>query len=211
MKFWLASLLLLSAVLSPAWAAGEAMGQVSRTGLAAILAPPLRPAPQGSSQADVTIVEYFDYQCPVCRRMEPDLARLVDSDLHVRIVHKDWPVFGAMSVYAAYCTLAAAQMGHYGTAHHALMSARVSLDSQEKIDAVLRAAGLDVAALQSYIAAHRMELSEVLTRNHGEARALGLAGTPGVIIGDRLVVGGLTLDQLRQLVAQARRSLQARD
>jgi protein-disulfide isomerase len=188
----------------PGWAQAPDRGQVTPAGMKAILAPPLRPAPEGDARADVTIVEYFDYQCPVCRRMDPELHELLKSDAHIRLVYKDWPIFGATSVYAAYGALAAQQLGHYAAAHRALMGA--ALGSREEVERTLRAAGLDVAAIKAFISAHRMELSATLTRNHGEARALGLQGTPGILIGDQLVVGGLPLEQLRHLVAQARKA-----
>lgn len=185
-----------------------AQDEVSPAGIQAILAPPLTPAPQGdqqdASKSRVTVVEYFDYQCPVCRTMEPELAKLLASDPHVRVVRKDWPVFGALSVYAAYCVLAAEHFGAYEAAHRALMTAHGRFESREQIEGVLRDAGLDVAAIQAYIASQHMQLSAVLTRNHAEAEALGLKGTPGVVIGDQLVSGGLQLPELQRLVRQAR-------
>lgn len=199
-------LLVLVTALCCASVQAQDMGQVTAAGLEAILAPPLRPAPSGNGRADVTIVEYFDYQCPVCRKMEPALRELLKTDPRIRLVYKDWPIFGAMSVYAAYCSFAAAELGRYEVARHALMTAREPFDSREDVERPLREAGLDVGAIKAFISRHQMELSATLTRNHREARALSLQGTPGILIGDRLVAGGLQLEQLRMLVAQARRA-----
>lgn len=180
--------------------------QVTPDGVDAILAAPLQPAPLSRGQADVTVVEYFDYQCPECRRMEPALRELLASDAHVRLVYKDWPIFGATSVYAAYCTLAAAQLGQYEAARQALMKSPGGFESRADVERRLREAGLDVTAITAYIRAHQMELSATLTRNHTEAGRLGLKGTPGLLIGDQLITGGLGLPQMRQLVAQARKA-----
>jgi protein-disulfide isomerase len=189
-------------------AGAQNLGQVSRAGIEAVLAPPLMPAPEGDPQADVTVVEYFDYQCPVCRQMEPELAKLLQRDPHVRVVYKDWPILGALSVYAAYCGLAAAHFGHYDAARRALWSAHGDFKSREQIEGLLRAAGLDVAQIKAFVAAQHMELGALLTRNHGEARALGLRGTPGVVVGEQRVAGGLQLEQLQLMVQQARSARQ---
>lgn len=183
---------------------GQGVMQVRPEGVKAIAAAPLLPAPLGDPHADVTVVEYFDFNCPVCRKTDPELHRLLASDPHVRLIYKNWPIFGAASVYAAYCSFAAADLGHYENAHRALMSSRERLDSNAAVEAALRQAGLDLAAIRADIEAHRHQFSATLTRNQTEATALGLRGTPGLLVGDQLVPGGLQLEQLRLLVARAR-------
>lgn len=188
-------------------ARAQAAVQVSPLGLSEILAPPLPPAPEIRDQAaDVTIVVYFDYNCAVCRHLDRDLFRLRDSDPHVRVVHKNWPIFGGGSAYAAYSAFAAANLGHYELAHRALMSAAGPLDSRQAVDEVMRKAGLDPQAITAEIDAHRSRFSATLTRNQNEAEALSLPGTPGIIVGDQVFAGSLTLDQLRTLVARTRAS-----
>jgi protein-disulfide isomerase len=165
------------------------------------------PAPRvGAAQVDVTIVEYFDYDCPVCRHLEPDLRKLLASDPKVRVVHKDWPVFGEASEYAAYCSFAAAREGRYQAAHEALITSRVDLDTKEEVQMALRAAGFDVRKLDADIQSHAKEYSDVLARNRRETAALGLQGTPGLIVGSRLVLGGIDYIGLERLVAQVRTS-----
>src|ERR1700675_5200463 len=60
----------------------------------------------GNAAGDITIVEYFDYQCPYCRKIEPELAQVVQDDGKVRLVLKDWPILGPVSVIAARMALA---------------------------------------------------------------------------------------------------------
>ena len=200
--------LVLGSLLSLLAAAAIAQGitQLSPAALTEILAPPLPTPAAGAARFDVTVIEYFDYNCPVCRRVEPELRQLLASDPGVRLIRKDWPVFGAASVYAAYCSFAAARLGKYETAHAALIGSKQDLDTKEDVQQVLRQAGLDVAKIDADIALHQKEYSAVLTRNQQETSALGLRGTPGLIVGDRLVPGGLDFAQLSQLVRQTRKA-----
>jgi protein-disulfide isomerase len=172
--------------------------------LRAILAAHLPTSPAGATHGDVTIVEYFDYDCPVCRHLEPELRMLLAGDPKVRMVRKDWPVFGAASEYAAYCSFAAAAEGRYQAAHDALISSRMDLDSKEAVRTALRAAGFDVLRLDADIQSHAKEYGDVLARNRRETAALGLQGTPGLIVGSQLVLGGIDYPGLERLVAQAR-------
>ncbi|MEZ5486866.1 MAG: thioredoxin domain-containing protein [Steroidobacteraceae bacterium] len=190
-------------------ARAQAAVQVSPRGLSEILAPPLPPAPEARDQvADVTIVVYFDYNCAACRHLDLDLFELRDGDQQVRVVHKNWPIFGGGSAYAAYSAFAAANLGHYELAHRALMSAGGPLDSRQAVDEVMQKTGLDPRAITAEIDAHRSRFSATLTRNQNEAEALGLPGTPGIIVGDQVFAGSLTLDQLRTAVARTRASQQ---
>jgi len=179
---------------------------VSPVALHEILAEPLLTPAAGSIRSDVTIVEYFDYDCPVCRRIEPELRRLVAADSRVRLVHKDWPVFGEASVYAAYCTFAAAREGKYAAAHEALIASRRDLESKEDVQQVLRDAGFDLRSIDADIALHETDYKAALARNWREAAELGLHGTPGLLIGNQVVPGGLDYAQLEGLIAQARRA-----
>lgn len=174
--------------------------------LQTIVAGHLPTPPVGPAEGDVTVVEYFDYDCPVCRHLEPLLRQLVASDPEVRIVRKDWPVFGEASEYAAYCSYAAAREGKYPAAHDALIASRQDLDSKADVQRVLRAAGFDVQKLDADIQLHAKEYGEVLARNRRETEALGLQGTPGVIVGSQLVLGGIDYPGLERLVLQARAS-----
>jgi protein-disulfide isomerase len=187
-------------------ASAQSTRRVSPALLQAIVAGHLPTPMIGPAQGDVTVVEYFDYDCPVCRHLEPELHKLLASDPKVRIVRKDWPVFGAASEYAAYCSYAAAREGKYQAAHDALIASRQDLDSKADVQTVLRAAGFDVRKLDADIRLHAHEYSEVLARNRRETALLGLQGTPGVIVGSQLVLAGIDYPGLERLVSQARTS-----
>jgi protein-disulfide isomerase len=170
----------------------------------AILAGQQQTPRAGAAPGEVTLVEYFDYDCPVCRHLEPELRKLLANDPKVRVIHKDWPVFGEASEYAAYCSYAAAREGRYEAAHDALIASRMDLDSKEDVQTALRTAGFDVQRLNADIQSHVKEYSDMLARNRRETAALGLQGTPGIIVGNQLVLGGIDYPGLERLVAQAR-------
>lgn len=179
--------------------------EVPSAELSSILAPPLATPASGAAHGDVTIVDYFDYNCPVCREIEPTLRKVTARDPQVRLIHKDWAIFGDGSVYAAYCTFAAARMGKYDQAHDALIGSKEDLDSKDDVRKVMTTAGFDMKAIDADIARHEKEYRAVLARNQRETGALGMHGTPVVIVGNRIAQGGdLDYAHLSRLVAQQR-------
>jgi protein-disulfide isomerase len=174
--------------------------------LASLLQSSLTPAGSHGVHGDVTLVEYFDYNCPICRALEPALRTLLANDSKVRLVRKDWTLFGDGSVYAAYASFAAAREGKYQAAHDALITSSRDLDTKADVLSVLQAAGFDVARIDSDVTHHEQEYANALARVKQEAATLGLHGTPGIIVGNQLVVGGRTdYARLQRLVAEARR------
>jgi protein-disulfide isomerase len=163
----------------------------------------LKTATAGAGNADVTIVEWFDYDCPFCRRTHPHLQELVRTDSKVRVVYKEWPVFGETSEYAARSALAANWQGKYLQVHDALIGTPDAIADKAHVDATLRAAGVDMARLSRDLKAHAQEIAGILARSTREADRLGLKGTPGFLIGRQFVPRSLDLSQLRALVAQA--------
>jgi protein-disulfide isomerase len=159
----------------------------------------------GSTDADVTVIEYFDYNCPFCKALAPVFHPLVEKDRAAAVLFKEWPVFGGVSVYAAQSALAASFQGKYLQAHDALMSAP-RLGKNNQVDSALAGAGIDMARLQRDLTANRAAIERLLMRNDAEARGMGLRGTPGVLVGRRLVSGISSLDALQSAVALSRRS-----
>lgn len=192
------------------WSVNVASAQETRTVEAAQLAAMLQEdthvrANAPHAQGEVTVVEYFDYNCPVCRALEPDLHKLLATDKKVRLIRKDWTIFGDGSVYAAYASFAAAGQHKYAAAHDALIASSKDLDTREDVLSVLKQAGFDAAKVDSDVTAHAKRYAARLARVRREAEALGLHGTPGLIVGNQLVVGGKTdYARLQRLVAAAR-------
>lgn len=168
---------------------------------AMLLAPGTEPV--GAADADVTIVEYFDYNCPYCKKMAPVLEGLLTEDHHVRIFYKDWPILGDMSVYAAKAALAAQWQHKYRVAHDALINGP-RLVTTAQVDAALSRVGVNLDTLTKDRAKRSAEIDALIERNDEEAHALNLRGTPGVVVGRQLLPGIVDLGGLKRLVADAR-------
>src|ERR1700693_3568994 len=183
-------------------AQSQELREVSRIGQNAILA---KPGLQmtGARKPAPTIVEYFDYNCPFCKRVVPTFKQLLAEDKKLAIVYKDWPVLGESSAYAARCALAAGWEDKYFIAHDALLSGP-RLASNGQIESILQGVGVDLDKLKKDLAAHDGEIGALLARNDAEAHALDLDGTPGILVGRQLMPGGADVDFFRKLIATVR-------
>jgi protein-disulfide isomerase len=162
----------------------------------------------GNPRGDTTIVEYFDYQCPYCKKAAPDLAQVAREDGKVRIVLKDWPIFGAASAYAAKMALASKFQNKYEDAHDALIAAKTKL-SEAAVNDLLAKAGVDVARAAADRTAHAQEIDALLARNDAQARAFGFRGTPAFIIGTFRVPGSLNAAGFKRALGDARKAAAA--
>ena len=160
--------------------------------------------PVGARKPDVTIVEYFDYNCPYCKTIVPTLQALLAQDSKIAILYKDWPVLGPVSAYAASSALAAGWQGKYLVAHDALISGP-RLAQNEQVDAIMQKAGVNMDALKKDRASHAKEIAALLARNDAEAHALNLDGTPGFVVGLQLLPGVASLSFLQKLVTNSRK------
>jgi protein-disulfide isomerase len=159
----------------------------------------------GNPDGDLTIVEYFDYQCPVCKRVHPDLMRVIAEDGKVRLVSRNWPIFGALSTYAARIALAAKYQGKYLQAHEALFTAKRRL-TEAVTGQLLAAAGVDMMRAARDLEANRAAIDAVLARNQTQAVAFGFLGTPAFVVGKYRVNVGLSAENFKRVIADARAS-----
>jgi protein-disulfide isomerase len=151
---------------------------------------------------DVTIVEFFDYQCPYCRAVAPRLAQLKKEDRGIRYVYKEWPILGPVSKVAARAALAAWKQGRYKEFHEALMTYPGQL-TENGVFKTAERLGLDVDRLRQDM--ESSEIAQALARTQELASALGITGTPAFVIGNELVPGAVSLDQLKSSVRRARK------
>lgn len=159
----------------------------------------------GNPDGDITIVEYFDYQCPYCKKISPVLDQVIAEDKKVRLVLKDWPILGDPSGYAARLVLAAKYQNKYEPAHRALIG-RVGRLTEAAIDDTLAQAGIDVAKAKADLATNKATIDALLKRNNDQAEAFGFRGTPAFIVGTFRVPGGLTAEQFKRAIADARKA-----
>lgn len=159
----------------------------------------------GSAHGNITVVEYFDYNCSYCRKLAPAFTALVNKDPDVAVLYKEWPIFGGVSKYAARSALAAQWQGKYLQAHDALMGAP-RLATEPQVDAALARAGIDMARLKQDLSAHGSAIDQILNRNQAEADALHMQGTPGLMAG-RFVVWNIgDLSGLESAIDHARKA-----
>ncbi len=159
----------------------------------------------GNLQGDITIVEWSDYQCPYCRKLEPELRQVVQDDGKVRLVLKDWPILGPISIVAARMALACKFQDKYNQAHDALIGVNSKL-TEPRIDELLGGAGIDVARVKRDLASNAKTIDAILARNNDQATAFGFRGTPAFIVGKFRVPGALTIAEFEQVIADARKA-----
>jgi protein-disulfide isomerase len=159
----------------------------------------------GNANGDITIVEYFDYNCPYCRKIAPELRQVVQDDGKVRLVLKDWPVLGPVSVIAARMALASKYQDKFLQAHEALIGVNSKL-TEPRIRELLAGAGIDVDRMTRDLATNAKAIDAILARNNAQATAFGFRGTPSFIVGKFRVPGVLTMAQFDQAIADARKA-----
>jgi protein-disulfide isomerase len=157
----------------------------------------------GNPDASVTVVEFFDYQCPYCKRMAQDLAKIAAEDPDVKIIFKEFPVFGRESTLATRAALASAKQGKYAEFHLAIMGLR-GAPSENALFRVASRLGMDLDRLRRDMQSPSIETQ--IQTNLQLARQVGVRGTPAFIVGDQLVPGAMSPEQMRQLIAEKRGS-----
>jgi protein-disulfide isomerase len=162
----------------------------------------------GNADGDITIVEYFDYQCPYCRKIAPELQQVVQDDGKIRLVLKDWPILGPVSVTASRMALASKYQDKFLAAHDALIGVNSKL-TEPRIRELLAGAGIDIDRLDRDLASNAKAIDAILARNNDQASAFGFNGTPSFIVGKFRVPGVLTMAQFDQAIADARKAAAA--
>ena len=161
----------------------------------AALETPFHGAWAGAADADVTLVEFFDYACGYCRSANADVERLLREDPRLKVVWREFPVLGPNSEQAAIASLAAARAGRFRAFHERLFAAGRPTDSA--VDAARAAANVPEPELTP-------EFRQELERNYELARAIGATGTPTFVVGDTVLQGAVGYEALRDAVAEAR-------
>jgi len=189
------------AIQGPAEAAtNPSVEEARRAFLEDAVAPTVKPA-----NYDVTIVEYTDYQCPFCRTAHDALVQLAAKDKKVRIIYRDWPIFGPQSQRAARLAIASQWQGKHSAFNDALMKSPRPL-TERSIKAAATLAGVNWTKLEADLKSRNAEVEALLERNDEQAMQLGLDGTPGFIIGNTLHAGEMDLAGLQEAVADARKA-----
>ena len=162
----------------------------------------------GNPDGDINIVEWFDYNCPYCRKVAPEIRQVVQDDGKLRLVLKDWPILGEVSKFGARMALAAKYQDKYMAAHEAMIGVSSKL-TEPRIRELLAGAGLDMDRLNRDAATNANAIDKILARNHDQAVAFGFKGTPSFIVGKFRVPGILTMAEFEMVIADARKAKKA--
>jgi protein-disulfide isomerase len=171
---------------------------------ALVLRDPEIPA-AGNVDGDINIVEWFDYNCPYCRKIDPELRQVVQDDGKVRLVLKDWPILGEVSKIAARLALAAKYQDKFIQAHDAMIGVSSRL-TEPRLHELLAGAGVDMDRLNRDLIANARAIDAILARNNAQAEAFGFKGTPSFIVGKFRVPGILTMAEFEMVIADARKA-----
>ncbi|UYO00424.1 MAG: DsbA family protein [Devosia sp.] len=157
----------------------------------------------GNPEGDVTLVEFFDYNCGYCRSALPDLATLLAEDPNLKVILKEFPILSAESVDAArVAVLVGEEEGiDYWAFHEALFTSRAQVDKEVALAA---AADLGLSRVSLELRMQEPEVSETIQNSYKIAQALGITGTPTYIIGNEIIPGAIGADDLRARIANMR-------
>ena len=155
----------------------------------------------GAENPGLIIYEFSDYNCGYCKRVFPDLMAILDDDPSLRLVLKEFPILAESSVLGARAAIAAQRQQKFPAFHAEMMGWRGRLDA-DAIDRMAKAVGLDTAQLQIDMQDPVTDL--ILNRTRQAATALDLRGTPALVIGNNIVPGAISRDEILKLIKQAR-------
>lgn len=155
---------------------------------------------EGAADADVTLVQFFDYNCGYCRASRGDIDRLLAEDKKLKVVYRELPILGESSVEAAFASLAVAESGNYPAFHRALYKAG-RLTTGVIADAA-KASGVDPAKLKA--AQTSQQIRQEISTNLDLQNRLQLTGTPSWVIGNTVLNGAVGYEQLKKAIDEAR-------
>jgi protein-disulfide isomerase len=157
----------------------------------------------GPRDAPITIVEFFDYRCPYCKSVAGSVVDLVETDGNIRFVLKEYPILGADSEFAAKAALAARMQGKYRELHMAMMDFKGKVTSDD-VRRLAAGVGLDVDRLERDM--QSPVVADSISRNLALGEAIGVRGTPAFVIGDELIPGAISVEEMQKRIAVARKT-----
>src|ERR1700760_2136321 len=155
----------------------------------------------GNVSSDCAIIEFFDNQCPYCQANEPELQKLLKEDGKVKLVLKEFPILGPISLVASKAALASVKQGKYAQFHAALLAHKGHYDKAALVDEIAKSVGLNIDQLHKDM--DSPEIQAEIDKNLELGRALDINGTPGFVIGDQIISGASSVDELKKYAADA--------
>jgi protein-disulfide isomerase len=155
----------------------------------------------GSKKPDVTIVEFMDYNCGWCKKSVKEVQSLVETDKNIKVIFKDFPIFGEHSEYAAKAAIAAEKQGKYWELHQA-MFAHEGQVTTDVVNQLAQATGLNMKKLEADIGSK--EIGERIAANMQLGKNLAINGTPAFVIDAKVFGGYLPIEGMNEAIAQVR-------
>jgi protein-disulfide isomerase len=155
----------------------------------------------GNAASDCAIVEFFDNQCPYCQANEPEIQKLLKDDGKVKLVLKEFPILGPVSLVASKAALASVKQGKYPQFHEALLAHKGHYDKAALVDEIAKSVGLNIDQLHKDM--DSPEIQAEIDKNLELGRALDINGTPGFVIGDQIIGGASSVDELKKYIDDA--------
>ncbi len=159
------------------------------------------PLDNGVDDAEVTIVEFFDYRCGFCKKAYPVVKTLLASDPKIRFVYKEYPILGPVSELATRAAIAAHKQGKYLEFHDKIFSTPGRL-TEKRLMQDAASIGLNIKQLKEDMQDSGTE--DLVLRNKVLAKGLNISGTPTFIVGNQIIQGFVNLDRMKRAVALAR-------
>ena len=158
----------------------------------------------GNADGDITVVEFFDYNCGYCKHGLHDVAKLIETDPKVRVVFKELPILSKGSEEASRVAVAAQRQGKYWELHKAMLSAKGQMNEAAALQ-LAEKLGLDMTKLKADMASP--EVKAEVEKSEALAKKMGVNGTPHFLIGDRAIAGAPEdlYDQLEKNVTELRK------
>ena len=159
----------------------------------------------GNASGDITVVEFFDYNCGYCKRGLHDVIKLVETDSNVRVVFKELPILSKGSEEASRVAIAAGKQGKYWDVHKAMLEAKGVMNEANAL-AIATKLGLDIDKLKKDMASPEVEAE--IKKSEALAKKMGVNGTPHFLVGDRAIPGAPEdlYNQLEKHVTELRKS-----
>lgn len=158
----------------------------------------------GDPNGDITVVEFFDFNCGYCKRGLHEVQKLIQDDTKVRFVFKELPILSKGSEDASKVALAAKRQGKYWEFHQAMLGSKGQANEASALK-VAESLGLDMAKIKTDMAS--TEVKDELDSMKALARKMGINGTPHFLVGDKAIPGAPEdlHDQLEKLVTEFRK------
>ena len=156
----------------------------------------------GNPKGDITVVEFFDYNCGYCKRAATSLKAVIKKDSNIRVVYKEFAILGPESVAAARAALAAHRQGKYVEFHEGLM---VGEANEDNIVALVKSLGMDYSRFRKDTGSPHIKA--ILQKNYQLANILGITGTPVFVIGERIIPGAVSAEVLQRVIKEERANL----